>query len=90
MDDKPPELAALQEAILKTLETFSKAIEELIQQSNERERTRLRQEMDRLSSVPGSTLLAGQFRRRDGDGFGSVPRKFTQDAPNADHKTGDL
>ena len=94
MDDKPPELAAMQEKVLKTLEVISTAIAELakqLQESNEREQARLKQEMARLSAVPTQTYLAGQFRRRDGDGYATIPRKFGSAEPsNADHKTGDL
>lgn len=94
MDDKPPELAILLEKIHKIEEAMAVITNDLAkarQESHEREQARIKADLARLNAVPTSSALGNQFRRRDGDGFGTVPRKFgTTDPLDANHKTGDI
>jgi hypothetical protein len=98
MDDKI-ELAALMQRIHGSLEAIEKSVSEIssvMQTMRERAEAELRQRTLQLNAITATQKYqSGRWTRRDGDGFGTLPRSTlppaTEDAAkNGDGSSGNL
>jgi hypothetical protein len=99
MDDKI-ELAALMQRIAGSLEGIDKAVQEIqsaLQTMRERAEAELRQRTLQLNAITATQKFqSGRWTRRDGDGFGTLPRSTSplatevEAAKNGDGTSGNL
>ena len=94
MDDKI-ELAALMQRIHGSLDAIAKStneIAECLQTMRERAEAELRQRQAQLTAISATQkYTSGRWARRDGDGFGTLPRLTPEDAAkHGDGSSGNL
>lgn len=97
MDDKI-ELAGLMQRIHGSLEAIEKSVSEIstvMQTMRERAEAELRQRTQQLNAITATQKYqSGRWTRRDGDGFGTLPRSTPAtevEAPkNGDGSSGNL
>jgi hypothetical protein len=97
MDDKI-ELAGLMQRIHGSLEAIEKSVSEIssvMQTMRERAEAELRQRTQQLNAITATQKFqSGRWTRRDGDGFGTLPRSTltpeVEAAKNGDGSSGNL